>query len=176
MVTVGFDLDGFLYDWHSVVQGYYKKFKGIDLPLDKFWTEFIPGLDKQEQDYIISVPLFYYGISMHPAAVQFLDWADKNFTVFYVTSRPEDCLRVTEKYLRDHRFPQYENLIFSSDKQSVARLYKMQYFVDDFIKHVEPLSKVTTAILYAKPWNREAWDKYPTAHSYNEVRRFMESQ
>jgi uncharacterized HAD superfamily protein len=168
------DLDGVLVSWHEAVYDDYTrrdKFKGS---FREFWIDYIPSLSKELQKYIVEIPIYYAANSPSKEVLNFLNKIKESYEIYYVTSRPESVRLTTEQYLRRYKFPYKENLIFTDDKSSVARILKVDFALDDFSSHIEKLSKVTTAILFAKPWNKDSWDKYPTARTFFDVLEFME--
>lgn len=170
------DMDGVLYDWQRAVYDDFTRRDKFSGSFRDFWLKFFPSLTKEFQKYILDIPLYYTAISPSKDVLAFLNRVKNEYEIYYVTSRPESVRLTTEQYLRRYNFPFRENLIFSNDKESTARLLKADYAVDDFVSHIEKLSRVTTAILFARPWNEESWDKYPTAKVFDDVLEFMEVQ
>lgn len=174
MRSVGFDLDGVLYMWHEVVYDYFTAFKGYNGSYNTFWKNYKTILSNDDWKTIVDIAPFYSVKNPPMFCVDFLNAVAKKYTIHYITYRPESAVLSTEKYLSKYNFPFKENLIFTPDKADHARLLKLKYFVEDRIDYIEPLSKVTNVILRAQPWNEEYWDKYPTAHSFSDMAKFME--
>ena len=168
------DLDGVLVDWHEAVYDDFIRRDKFSGSFRDFWTVYFPTLSKEIQAYILEIPIYYSTISPSKHVTNFLNKIKDSFEIYYVTSRPEEVRLTTEQYLRRYDFPFKENLIFTNDKCSVARILKVDFALDDFTSHIEKLSKVTTAILFARPWNEESWNKYPTAKTFFDVLEFME--
>jgi uncharacterized HAD superfamily protein len=172
MKKILLDLDGVLYDWHYVVH----REVNPDMDFNHFWTVFVHNQSTEYQDYICSIPMYYYGISPSKDVKDFLTWANNIFDIYYVTSRPTSVMRVTEKYFRDFNFPQGDNLIFESDKATLARLYSIDFSVEDSVYQIKNLSKVTHAFMYNRPWNTHMSNAYNTVYSMLELRQNLEKE
>jgi 5'(3')-deoxyribonucleotidase len=172
--AIGLDLDGVLYPWHEAVYNFYVCFRDYKDTFTQFWSSYYKSFTDSDWNFLINVDVFYSCISPSKSVVEFLSEVSKHYNIYYISSRPESVQLATDQFLKRYKFPFYENLIFSSDKASYARLYQLKYFVDDLPEQVEELSKVTNTIMYARPYNKEYQKKYCTARSYSEVLKLME--
>lgn len=174
MRTLGLDLDGVLYEWHKSIYDFFTRYKGYTGTLNEFWQIECLKFDEDFWNYIIEVDIFYSDRSPTKDCEDFINVVKDKFEIYYITARPDYVKTTTEQYLRRHNFPFLDNLIFTHDKVNMARKLQLSYMLEDNIKQIEGLSKVTNAILIAQPYNKEIWDKYPTAHSLMSALQFME--
>ncbi len=151
--SVGIDLDGVIYPWIEAVCTYfrlYKKYEGTDY-------NFIKNLDKyitqEDWNYIVTLQDLYSRFSPGFRLLSFLQRLSEKYNIFYITSRPQETRMVTEKYFRDYKFPQKDNLIFSKDKDTYARLLGLQYFIEDSVSNAEKLNNVCVTFLIKTPYN-----------------------
>jgi 5'(3')-deoxyribonucleotidase len=171
--SIGLDLDGVLYPWADAVATYcrmYKKYEGTD---HEFWKHIDKYLTPSEQDYIVTVQDLYYRFSPSPRLLKLLEALDKKFNIFYITARPPEVQMVTEKYLRDFKFPQKENLIFSKDKDVHARLLNLQYFVEDSVRNAEKLKNICITFLVRTPYNEDYEGDLKVIDSVFELERIL---
>lgn len=172
-ITLGLDLDGVLYDFHSALYTYYQYEMNYGGTYQQFWLDYIPSLNKERENYIMSIPIPYETSIPSPRIREFLDYIKDRCEAYYITHRPEELERITRKYLRDYSFPFQDNLIMTGDKVTACRLYGVTHFIDDFANQVEKVSAVADAYLMAKPWNIDYQDKLKTVHSLKEFRRIV---
>jgi hypothetical protein len=166
--VVGFDLDGVLYQWHESVYEYFQCFKGYEGTFSDFWTVYIPSLSKDEQTYIVSLPFLYENKIPLESTLELLEFCNKNTDgIYYITFRPLDLERVTQRYIRKY-FPQPENLFITGDKVTMSRYLGITHFIDDRDYYVRDISGIADSYLMAKPWNREFQSELKTVHSLKE--------
>ncbi len=172
-MIIGLDLDGVIYSWHDAVESFYREFKGYTGESYYFWTTYIPSRPNSEMEFICQINVLYSSKTPSKEQRQIPELLSKHHVIYYITSRPESARLTTEMYLRKHKFPFHENLIFTQDKATVARARKIDWFLDDNVKHVRDLSKVTRAVLFARPWNRDYWEKFRTIFSLREFYKMI---
>lgn len=169
------DLDGVCYSWHSAVYEYLKLYKNYTGTKNDLWERDHLKFSAGDWEFLTNIDIFYSSQLPSTDCVTFLNKVESLFSdIYYVTSRPGLVKTTTEQYLRRHKFPFRENLIFESDKVNTARRVKADYFIEDMPRHLSGLSKVTNVIMIAQPYNKEYWDVYPTAHSLMSTLQFME--
>lgn len=172
---IGLDLDGVLYDWHLSVYEYFCLYKGFSGSQNKFWYEESKAVPDNVWEFICSIDTLYSNVLPSKDCKDFIASIKDKFTLYYITSRPLSAKLTTEQYLRRHHFPFQENLIFTQDKVSVARLLKLDYMVEDMPRNVIDLSKVVLTIMMARPWNQSIQNEYPTVHSLMESMKYLEA-
>lgn len=165
MKNIGLDLDGVLYNWHSAVYTYYVMYKNYQGTEREFWTTRYKTISDDEWDCLVNMDILYSSQCPTPECMSFIHEISKYYSVYYITSRPAFVKITTEQYLKRHKFPFLENLVFTHDKSITARQLMLSMCVDDMPKNLEPLSKVTDVVMIAHPYNVDYWDKFPTAHS-----------
>lgn len=164
MDSLAFDLDGVLYPWIRAVFTYYRMYQGYFGDEYTFFKN-VDAVLGDSADYIVTLPQIYTSCVPENRLIQLLNKLGEKFNLYYITSRPECVRRITEKYLRDFYFPQDTNLIFNKDKDTVARLLKLDYFVEDSIKNAEKLNKVCTTFLVKTPYNENYSGDVPMINS-----------
>lgn len=167
-INVGLDLDGVVYKYHEAAYDYFVGIGMYDKGFVSFWTEFIPSLSDEEQDYIISIPFLYESYAINSEALEYLNKLSEIADLYYITARHNELRRVTERWLRKNKIPQDYNLVMTKDKASYIKLLKISYFVDDFISQVENVGNFCNSMLFAQPWNREKQNILPTVRSIKE--------
>lgn len=165
---IGLDMDGVIYDWHSVVHRYYMLYANYTGTFREFWMEYIPSLSEENQDYIVSIPLFYDQAFPTVDAQEYLPKLAEIGELFYITSRPDSARFVTRKFFRKHNLPDSENLFMVADKQPVIRLYDIDVFVDDRGETLEDLGNICLTVLMNKPWNEHYKDTFTRVNSLQE--------
>ena len=157
------DLDGVLYNWHGAVYEYFRLYKNYCGNYEKLWgTDYLNFTD-EDWEFLTNIDFLYSNQNPTHDCVNFLNEIKDKFEIYYVTSRPLYVKLTTEQYLRRHKFPFQENLIFSNDKVNTARLLRADYCIDDLPKHIEGLSKVSKVVMIAQPYNKDYQNSYPTS-------------
>ena len=173
MDAVGLDLDGVLYPWHESVLTHYEMYKGYTGSYTEFWGEFYKTITKDEWEFLTHVDFFYSNKLPSKKLLEFLEKVASSYEIFYISSRPGDVGLTTEQYLKRYNFPFRENLILTDDKSSIARLYKVKYFIDDQPKHLESLSKVTKVAMKLQPYNHDYVNMYTTVSTFEDMLAFL---
>jgi hypothetical protein len=175
-ISVGFDLDGVIYPWHSSIYRYFIEFKGYEDSYFKFWSEDWKIPEIQEHiGFLTTVPTFCEDSEPFPRALETLhEIEDKGHTIFYITSRPDEVRFATWHYIDRRDFPFKENLhIVNGEKATLARSLGLDLFVDDREKHVKELTPVCLTVLMATPWNLDFQELYPTIHNIHEIMDYI---
>lgn len=155
MESIGLDLDGVLYPWVSAVCTYFRLYEGYEGSDYEFSRRVYEILPEEKAAYMATIPDLYYKFIPTSKMMSLLNKLSNKFYIHYVTSRPEEAITVTEKYLRDFNFPQKENLEFSKDKDVYAKYQNLQYFVEDNIRNAEKLNKICLTFLVRTPYNED---------------------
>jgi uncharacterized HAD superfamily protein len=168
-IVLGLDLDGVLYPWHESVYTYYQWAYDYEKTYTEFWDD-VQNWSVEQQDYLVSLPFLYENMIPSKQVIDFLEFANNNAEIYYITSRLDDLTRVTERYLRRYDFPQRDNLFvhYKGDKATICRYAGVTHFLDDHLKHVKSVSGIAESYLMAKPWNREFQSEFNTVHNLKE--------
>jgi uncharacterized HAD superfamily protein len=172
-IVLGLDMDGVLYDFHSALFTYYQYEMNYTGSYEEFWKDFIPSMNPEYQNYIMSIPMLYDMLNPMFGAKEFLEFAKDKAEIYYITHRPVELERLTKRYLKRYDFPQFDNLIMTGDKVTACRLYGVTHFLDDFANQVENVSAVADAYLRARIHNREYQDKLKTVYSLKEFKELV---
>lgn len=173
MTSLGLDIDGVLYDWHSSVLAYLTLYKGYTGTYNKLWSEDYKEFSEDYWNYLASIDTLYSSCLPTTDCINFISWAKDRYEIYYITSRPPLVRLTTEQYFSRYNFPYLDNIIFESDKVNTARLLKLQYFIEDLPASILPLSKVTNIIVKAQPYNIDLWEMFPTTQSLMGAIKFM---
>ncbi len=171
--SAGIDVDGVLYPWVSAVYTYCRLYKKCLVTEYEFYRDFDKYITEEDCQYIATLQDLYYKHTPSPKMMVLLNKLSEKFNLFYITARPLEAERVTRKYFRDFKFPQPDNLIFSCEKDTYARLLKLSYFVEDSVKNAEKLSKVCTTFLIRTPYNENYSGSIPMLNSILDLERVL---
>lgn len=158
MDTIGFDIDGVLYDIHRIVYTELVAHHNLSISFNDFWGE-----DGYKNNYTEKFWENFYQIAIlydrAPPIRGSLDvvkhLADK-YNICYITSRPDEVRFVTNYWLKYYKFPNYDNVSFSKNKAVDIRKKKCFYFIEDqWVQEViNEMDKLTNVILVDKIYNR----------------------
>jgi uncharacterized HAD superfamily protein len=156
--TIGFDIDGVLYDFHTAIYDHLKMYHNLSENYVDFWKaerNGRGGFSYMFWDSIIKLPILYEQYVIHEQDRQTLDKLAKRFNFIYVTHRPEDVRFVTKYWFKENELPYRDNIYFSKDKSLPIIEHQCLYFVDDMVRNVKDLEGLTNAILMKKAWHTE---------------------
>ena len=174
-MNIGVDIDGVIYPWHWSMYRFFCETKGFVGTQKEFWKYF-RELDSESQDYYVSIHTLYGDSSMTEDAIEYLPKLAELGTLFYITSRPSDVKRQTEKFFDKYEPPFKENLIFSHDKANHIKVNKIAYFVDDVPANVDKVSPHTKAFLFTQPHNVEQREGYNIINSLHEYYKIIKEE
>lgn len=169
MLRIGLDIDGVVYDWHNSLYVHYRSLEGFNGSFSEFWIDFIPTLPKEKLEYLITLDHLYETSGIAPSVALSLDRLASIGDIYYITARGAQLSRLTDRFFRKSKLPDFDNITYTDDKVQAAKLYELDYFVDDFPKYVEPMLGVCNSYLMARPWNRDYQDKLPTITSLDDL-------
>jgi uncharacterized HAD superfamily protein len=173
MRTIGIDMDGVLYNWHESLYEHCRLFEGYEGSYWEFWNNYRNVMTEEHLEYLIQLDTLYSNILPTKQCKELLNNLASRYEIFYVTARPKTVQTTTESYLKRHKFPFRENLVFSEDKVSVARRYQFSFAIDDHPKHLKGLSEVTSVVMVLQPWNKEYRDVFPTAVNLLDILNYI---
>jgi uncharacterized HAD superfamily protein len=174
-MIVGLDIDGVIRPWHTSVYRHFQIFKGFEGTEREFW-DYFRGLDKDMQDYYVSIPLMYMDTAPSKDTIYYVNKIAEIAQIYYITSCPEDIKRLTSKFFNIYGLPFKENIIFSKDKANYVRLNKIEYFLDDLPKNIDQLKGITNAYLFKASHNWEVRDNYNVMNSMKEFYELLLSK
>ncbi len=152
-MKIGLDLDGVVYPWHYSLVRYFREFKGYEGNDTDFWDMF-EAFPKEKQHYYVTLPIHYLDTSPTEDVIIYLPKLAEEAEIYYITARDSSLEYVTRKFLDLYDMPFKENLIFEKNKDSVVRLYGIDYYVDDQPRYLETMKGITIPLLFLQPHNR----------------------
>ena len=167
-MNIGIDVDGVLYRWHESLYRYFCEFKGYNGTMYDFWLRFVHNQPMEFWDYYISIPLLYWDTTPRDDVLINLPKIAKLHTIYYITARPTEAEYITRKFFDYFELPFKENLVFSKEKETYCRLYKLDYFLDDQPKNLDAVSGVTNAVLFRNVHNIPVQDSYRNVGTFRE--------
>lgn len=175
MRTIGFDIDGVLYDFQYVLYNHLKIHHNLVQDFSDFWRMERSG-DYSRQVYndlfwhnIIRVPVLYEAMDISSHNLAILQELAKDFELIYITHRPTEIKHVTEMWFERNKLPYHYNLYFVEDKSIPILKHQCEYFIDDLVKNIKDLQKVTNAILFKREWHTKENLKYPYISDLQEL-------
>lgn len=177
MNKIGVDIDGVIYDWHGVVYRHFVEEKNFAGSFQDFWGGYFHTLSEDYQEYLTTIPTYYEETTPIFGAINFLHWLNKNYTIYYISSRPKEVERVTEKYFKRLNIPQGSNLYLTNNKEFYIRLFQLDYHVDDSPKVIDCCKNLTCLIVKTTPWNLQYMDgSLFFSSSFKEIQKFIEEK
>ena len=161
MLTIGWDLDGVLYPWHSIVLEYCKINKLIppETTMKEMWGS--PGIFNDQFNHIlranlVNIPTFYGSAVPSPTVMSVLQELDKFTKMVYITRRPiPEAVTVTRQWVK--QLPQGKNIYISAgSKTALVKWQNCDIYVEDRIDSAKELELITSLLLLTRSWN-EGW-------------------
>lgn len=170
----GFDMDGVLYDWLEALKPTIKTL-GHYFENKEDLFNYVFSRNKTFQDNIISLPFAYSTLYPRKSIVEVVIELSKKYEIFYITYRPKSAYLGTLRWLKENKFPNPENLIFSSNKALDVRAYKIDFFVEDREENIEKLIGITNVIQKINFYTKNIIDGvYKTIYNIEELKNFNE--
>ena len=159
MDTIGFDVDGVLYDIHVPVYTELVAFHGLNESFNIFWENYRDYYTEKFYDSLFRISILYDKLPPVNGAVDTLNYLASKYKICYITSRPKEVESITRYWLRNYKFPYYDNVEFSKDKSIEIRQHNCKYFIEDHWNQsiVDKLSKITNLILVSRIYNKEIY-------------------
>lgn len=154
--VVGLDIDGVLYDWHTIAYDFACHYMGAKADYDTFWLRELPSWSITKQENLTGNIDLYNKRPAEKDVVEAVQELDIDFDVIYITKRPKEALGVTYRWLDKSNLPNPNYLYLTYNKPAVLRAQAVDYYVDDFPK--KDLLKLTKLILVEKVWNQDMRD------------------
>lgn len=154
--SIGFDLDGVLYNWHEIVYEELVNFHGLSQGYDEFWHDQVQNKTKFNKLFfqnLARIPTFCTALKIKDSDLDLLNKLHKRYNIYYITNRPKEVEISTCNWITREKLPQYENLIFTADKASKISELNIVAFTDDRLNNVENIRRVCKTFLYSHPWN-----------------------
>ncbi len=173
MDTLGFDMDGVLYDWHGQVYTHLTIHHGLTTPASEFW----PVADDVYEDMfwhnLASIPTIYERALPHAGVLDTVNNLSRKYNIVYITKRPLAVERVTRQWLKTYKFPNYDNVFLTDDKSITVRYHNCKFYVEDRDKHIEELRNLTNVIVMNRDWNK-SYSDLPTIDHITELEELLE--
>lgn len=170
MDTLGFDLDGVLYDWHGQIYQHLTIHHKVTTPYLEFW----PVADEAFGDLfwknLSHIPTIYERAFPLPGVLNTLNSLSSKYNIVYITVRPKAVELVTRRWLKTHKFPNYDNVFLTDDKTLTVRYHNCKFYVEDRDKHIEELQNLTNVIVMNQIWNKN----YPNLFTINYITELEE--
>lgn len=157
MDTIGFDIDGVLYDIHTAAYTELIAFHGLTIPFSKFWGNYKSYYSEKFYNSFFKIPILYDSMLPISGSIETLNYLAGKYNLCYITARPQEVKYVTKKWLKTNKFPYYENVEFSKNKEVEIRSNNCKYFIEDcwVQDKVDSMSKITNLILVNAVYNRD---------------------
>lgn len=162
----GFDLDGVLYDFHSVAYDYVVKHRGETRPYYTFWKDTIEGRSNYSKKFwrnLVQIETIYSRLPPKKGVVSTLQELYKSFEIKYISHRPKEVEIATYNWLKRYNFPNIEELYLTSRPKEIAvRIHGCAYYIEDRPKILQSsLKDVTNLIAKRTLWNWEECKSLP---------------
>lgn len=155
----GYDIDGVLYDWHSVLYDHVVKEYGEKRSAEKFWKDAKnnnPPYTKMFWRNATENRAFLTKLMVDKEIVESVNRMAEVFDIYYITHRPKEVEFTTARWLKTNGFPFPENLIITSgDKAVPIKSVGCSYFIDDREHIVKSLKNVCNVIGVRKLWHED---------------------
>lgn len=152
-MKIALDLDGVLYPWQTAVHDWCVRSGLTDVDYHTFWKTWWWTRNTMFFYNVVRDPTLYENHVPTQRLMDFLKDLSTRHTIFYITARPPEMERVTERYLSTYKFPNVENLILSRSKGIEIVRNRINVMVEDNFKNAEEASIHCTAYLVNMPYN-----------------------
>lgn len=155
---IGFDIDGVLYPWHSLVYDSFKEYSG-DICEEKFWKEWFQSDIRPIFVKNILADISLFGkFQMRAELQEMLERIKEKYDIFFVTQRPEGAFTITKRWLTDVNLYD-DNLYLVEDKALMSRILNLDYFIEDRPENVNKLKLVVKTFIVSTPFNMDYYDE-----------------
>ncbi len=168
--VLGIDLDGTIYDWHSVVFDQLQRDYNIPFTYYDFWKDAWrkPQYIKLLENIVKDISL--YGKAMvRPAIRKILTELDMYYDIVYITQRPASAELTTRLWLKKSELPNYSNVYIVPNKTNAIRETDCAFYVEDRAEFAHQIKLLTHVILLAQPWNMGLRDGLDVIFSIDEL-------
>ncbi len=152
--VLGFDLDGVLYDWHSLVYDLLKRDYNLDIDYYTFWsTEWRKSNYQKIISGLVGDITLYSRLFIRPSINNVLKELDKYYDLVYITQRPKSAALTTRLWLKKNDVPNYSNVYILENKCNAIRELGCAFYIEDRVELAHQIKLLTNVILVAQPWN-----------------------
>lgn len=168
-MRLGVDIDGVVCEFQEAYNRWVARMYDLPvIPIDRFdWYLAYPNgarLWSAAHSEGIAEDI-YMSAAVTPDAVEVLKKASEDWEIRFITYRPARLAPITNEWLDRHDLPY--PVTHTDDKASVP----CDLYVDDHPQTITSLHRAgRKALLFRRPWNREAWD-LPGVWNWQSLRR-----
>jgi uncharacterized HAD superfamily protein len=156
--TIGFDIDGVLYDIHRVTYTELRARHNLNVSLVEFWCEdgYKNNYTEKFWENFYKIPILYEKTPPNKDIIDTVNYLSNKYNICYITSRPDEVRFVTGWWLKSYKFPNYDNVFFSNNKTIDIRKNKCIYFIEDqwIQDKIDKMNKITNVVLVDRVYNR----------------------
>lgn len=154
MKTIGLDLDGVVYDYHTVTYNHLVKERNLTLKPAEFWGNGESIYSEKVWYNLLRIPILYEKAPINDDDLDVLNYLSRSFNLVYITNRPREVEFVTRWWMKENKIPQTSNLYFvTGSKVPLILKNQCEYFIDDRLSIVKELENYTNPILVRKDWH-----------------------
>lgn len=164
MSTIGVDLDGVVYQFHSAWAYMLRTYRGVVMPPENQWQWDTPDVYGSEEDREwlwtegVRLGLFRYG-HIEKGAIVGLRALSEKHEVVAVTHRPRVAVPDTLAFLSYANLP-WSGVHILSEKQPKTSV-AWDVLIDDKPENIEDaVHHARAAVLFKQPWNQHYGAKY----------------
>lgn len=173
MLKLGFDLDGVLYPWQKAAYEWCIQNHISDKPVEEFWRDFhtLPVL---MQENIVRIQPLYENFIMRPEVIKMLNRLSERYDITYITQRPLELSRVTVRYLRKYKLPNWETTTVSENKIAEIRRQHIDIYVEDRTNFIQALRNFCQLFWITQPYNwNDAVDGVTRIYDVTELENYL---
>lgn len=184
-MTVGFDLDDVILDFHGVLNLYHNERFGTSFSKEHFTSWHVHDLWGCSKEEAANRILDFYESPEHWKAIPMVGAVEavKNLKHFHelhiITAKPEDLRERTLKWLDKYFLDMFSGVHFANhlgggprrSKGEVAKEFGIEIFVEDALKNAEDVASYDIPVLlFDSPWNQgEVKAPITRVHSWDEI-------
>jgi hypothetical protein len=170
-MKIAFDLDGVLYPWHQVVWDTYFREKYPDIPYNLFWKDTHLSVPEEVWETIIPKPNLYTAPA-RADIVQMLHRIARDKFIVYVTLRPENLTRVTQRWLLKNGFPTPGECYVVESKVKACQKLGVDLVIEDRVDIMNDLADNDINVLgVRRPWNEDRIGDFPHVDNVLQLER-----
>ena len=138
--TMGIDIDGTLTEFDSFIP-YFNELLGKEVKPEEIVQYDLHEIFEMDYDHFSqlfdehSAPIYEQSLPRDCAQKQ-LQWIEEHFNIVYITARLKEYGELTEKWIKEHGFPQSPVVCTGThDKIAAIKEYNANYMVEDRLEN-----------------------------------------